>query len=274
VLRRFAAELLRFADLREIVPKGGPRLRLAYAWVVLSLKQRLAPRARLRCSVTWSVDGRRMQASVGDTSELRVIREMFVLEEYDLPATVQPSAIVDLGSNAGLSVLFFKNRYPDARILAVEPVPHVFERLRHNTAHLPGVTLVNAAVTDHNGPVALHTGAKSWTAAQAPHVLRPERLEVNGITLDTLLERNGFGDMDLLKMDIEGAEVQVLSSSQAARRCRMLVFEFHQEHSPGTVWDLLESLPDHHLVRFRDDSEKHPLLTLSRGAGRGSLGAQ
>jgi FkbM family methyltransferase len=266
VLRRFAAELLRYAELREIVPRGGPRRRLAFAWIVLSLKQRLAPQATIRCPVSWSVDGNQLQASVGDTSELRVIREMFVLEEYDLPGKIHPSTIVDLGSNAGLSVLFFKNRYPDARVLAVEPVPHVFERLRQNTAHLSGVTLVNAAVTGDDGPVVLHTGVKSWTAAQTPHVLRPDRIEVDGVTLDSLLARNGFQDADLIKMDIEGAEEAVLATSRAARACDTLVFEFHREHASGTIWDLLALLPEHRIVRFRDDSEKHPLVTLERRA--------
>jgi FkbM family methyltransferase len=264
LLRRFAHELVRYADVRSIVPRGSSRFRLAAVWALLSLKQRIAPSSRARFRVRWSGPAGEVSAVVGDTSELRVIREMFVLQEYALPDDVQPRVIVDLGSNAGISVLFFKARYPEASVVAVEPVPHVFDRLSANTGHLPGVSLINAAVSDRDGELTLYTGAKSWTASATPDALRTQACTVQALTLESILIRTGVERVDVLKLDVEGAEIPVLSSSAAARDADVIVFEFHREHSQGTVWELLERLPGFEVVRIRDDSEVHPLVTLRR----------
>lgn len=250
------------------VPGFDARIRFALAWSRLSLKARLRPGSRLDARVRWQDKGGSMlSAVVADLSELKVIHEVFVLSCYDLPDAGSPRVIVDAGSNVGISILHFSERYPQARIIGIEPHPGTFERLRANTAHLPGVELVRAALTDEEGTVSLFAGDESWAASLTPGDHGDHQIRVPAVTLDEIVLELELETIDILKLDIEGAERSVLTSSSVLDRVRMIVFEFHQEHSPESLWALLGKLDDFRLVRLRGDSGVHPLVTLTRSRG-------
>ena len=77
------------------------------------------------------------------------------------PLVPEPRVVVDLGSNIGLSILFFRLRFPDAEIYGVEPDPTAFDLLQRNVGGLGGVTVRQAAVGDHGG------AATFWSAPGA-----------------------------------------------------------------------------------------------------------
>jgi hypothetical protein len=91
--------------------------------------------------------------TVGPKSDFDVLNEVLVLRVYGrrLPST-EPRTILDLGSHMGATVLFWRERFPDARIVAVEPDPVTFRLLHRNVGALPGVELRNFAVADQDGP--------------------------------------------------------------------------------------------------------------------------
>jgi FkbM family methyltransferase len=264
---RTVQEIQHLLDVASIVPSIRGRLKLICLWLVLLLKQtgKLGPRPAAQ--FTWQGPAGPLSATVSDLSELKVIREVFLGEEYAAPEGQEPEVIVDLGSNAGFSVLFFKSVYPNARIIAVEPHPDTFQRLRLNTAYLENVHLVNAAVTDHDGEATLYSGNHSWAAALSASPDRPTATVIPTMTLQRITEELDLPKIDLLKMDIEGSEHAVLASSQEVlRHTRSVIFEYHQEHHRDTLWMLLERLADFRLVRFKGDSRQHPVVTLTRSS--------
>jgi FkbM family methyltransferase len=252
-------------DLLSVVPSARERIKVIWLWWAFLLRQNGRLRRGLSAKLTWQGPSGPLTATVSDLSELKIIREIFFGQEYVLPDGVDPGLIVDLGSNAGFSVLFFKSLYPDARVVAVEAHPDAFQRLRLNTAHLDGVELVNAAVTDYDGHATLYSGTESWSAGLASSPGRSTASVIPAVTLDRLASDLNLTRIGLLKMDIEGAECQVLESSEAAlRRTEALIFEYHQEHHDGTLWTLLDRLGDFRLVSFKGESRVHPVLTLVR----------
>jgi FkbM family methyltransferase len=265
-------QLLGLLDLFSIVPSMRGRLKLLWLWWALLLRQHrkvsrwlwLCPR-ELSPKLTWRGPNGPLTAMISDFSQLLVIRQIFVGREYVPPHGLNPKIIVDLGSNAGFSVLFFKSLYPDARIIAVEAHPITFNQLLINTSHLDGVELLNAAVTNYDGQTTLYSGGESWSAALTAAKDRATTDVVPAITLDRIMEKFRLPSIDLLKLDIEGAETEVLPSSQSAlRRTRSVIFEYHQEHDAGSLWTLLEQLPGFRLTRFSGESSNHPLVTLTR----------
>ena len=88
---------------------------------------------------------------LSDYSHLRLLELIFVERNYDVEPLAPPRVVVDLGSNIGLSVLFFACKYPGARVLGVEPDPGAFELLQRNAGRLGGVTVRHAAVGDREG---------------------------------------------------------------------------------------------------------------------------
>jgi FkbM family methyltransferase len=126
--------------------------------------------------------------------------------------------VFDVGANIGYVAHDFTKRWPNASITCFEPTPETFERLRANVGDLARVTCVQAAVADHDGTATFHVDNKAFGgganslldhaaefALTAPrHDYRP--IEVPAVRLDTYCEQQGIDHVDLLKLDIEGAE--------------------------------------------------------------------
>lgn len=253
-------------QLLDVIPGNRAKLRTIAMWSSLS---RRPGRPK---TVRWRVAEGSFTAVVADVSELKILHEVFVAGEYEQVRSLSPDLVVDLGSNVGISVLYFRALFPRARIVAVEPEPSAYERLTQNIAHLDGVTTVQAAMGDRDGEVTLYSGAESWAASTTPSTRTPNAASVPARTLDSLVEELTLERIGLLKMDIEGAETAVLRD-EAARRAEAIVLEFHQEHTDRTVWDVLGELEDHELVHLHGDSASHPVLTLRRWPADGTAPA-
>jgi len=136
-----------------------------------------------------------------------------------------PGTVFDVGANAGYVTNDFHKAWPSARIVAFEPTPQTFEDLQRNVGDLPGVELVRTAVCDTDGTVQLrvdqathlggsnsllpHSAEFSLTAPHASYT----SVDVPAITLDTFCEERGIDHVDLLKIDVEGAEPLVLAGA-------------------------------------------------------------
>lgn len=258
---------LHLVELLGLPRERGAKLRLLAAWYVLGPAVRRGVLRRMRVRIRFPCQGRELSATVADRSELEVLREIFVGGEYELPGVSDPETIVDIGSNIGLSVLFFHERYPSARVVAIEPDPDAFARLRQNTKGRLGVELINAAVADHEGEITLYSGSASWAASLVPSADRTTQHSVTAVTLDGLADRISLGRISVLKLDIEGAEVSVLTSTSLLDRVDVLVFEYHREYCDMTLPDLLERLDSFRVRRFVGNSESHATVVLERLRG-------
>src|SRR5215831_15418839 len=141
--------------------------------------------------------------------DIFVLHEVFGSSCYDPPAGLPaPRTILDLGANVGLTTLYFASKAPDARFICVEPVPSNAELLRRNVRVLPQAVIVEAAVAKTSGTVAFDDTRPTWGGG----ITCGGRLLVESISMDELIMRYApEGVVDLLKMDIEGAEADVLS---------------------------------------------------------------
>lgn len=81
-------------------------------------------------SIHVSYRGTTFRFAAANVSEIQVVNEMFVENQYELPDEINPCLIVDLGSNCGASIAFFRATYPNARLIGCEPDPDTFDRLR------------------------------------------------------------------------------------------------------------------------------------------------
>jgi FkbM family methyltransferase len=118
--------------------------------------------------------------------------------------------ILDLGANVGFATLFFHRRFPEARIVAVEADPATYRRLVRNVGSLPRVTTVHAAITGSDGPVTFYPSAESIGSSMFPRDGAAATVSVAGLSIATLMQQHHLDSVDLLKLDIEGAELEAL----------------------------------------------------------------
>ncbi|WP_174284530.1 FkbM family methyltransferase [Sphingomonas bacterium] len=165
--------------------------------------------------------------------------EIFKDEVYQFKADNAAPHIIDAGANIGLSVLFFKELYPEATIVAYEPDREIFQLLCENVGHLPGVELHEAAAWTEDttltffkeGSLAGST-EMDFLSKGSTVLVRAERLK------DAILKR----PVDFLKIDIEGAENAVLFDIvDCLDHVRHLFFEYHSTPGkPQLLGQLLE----------------------------------
>jgi len=172
-------------------------------------------------------------------------------------AEAYPQArFVEIGSNDGSKYDHLREHIVSGawRGIMVEPVPYVFERLRANYGHLERVALENVAVADRDGSLPFYHVAEAseeeraqlpdWydtigsfhREAVASHASKipglEERIvttEVPTVTFRTLLERNGYDQVDLVLIDTEGYDAEILATIDFdVHRPRLVIYEhFH-----------------------------------------------
>jgi FkbM family methyltransferase len=191
--------------------------------------------------VWWRLRGRRSTVSVrlaeGPRIRLRprsvgnndygVAYEVFVHRFYDCPRplpTEDVRLIVDLGANVGFSCLYWLTRFPQARIIALEPHPIHFAQCRANLSAnrlLPRAELYQAAAGALAQQITLSdAGTSSAVQADGGSGLSASMLDVF-----TLLSGRS---VDLLKLDIEGGEYAILGDARFDDLApRFLVMEWH-----------------------------------------------
>jgi FkbM family methyltransferase len=231
------------AYLARLAPNRRAGLRMVWASVMLATLRRLgAP------SPPWTLslakDGRRFSLTVDDLGDLAAVGEVLLEEEYGVSLPRHPRLIIDLGSHIGTSVIFFRLRYPLARIVALEPDPRNFAKLRRNVSRLPGVEIHELAATGEDGSAALHSADSPLAASLVPPARVSGATLVTTVSLDTLIERLGVGRVDLLKLDVEGMEFELLARSQRLAAIDAIVGEFHPILSGQTPEAFVELLKD------------------------------
>ena len=136
---------------------------------------------------------------------LETLEEIFVEEIYSQSLPDRPY-IIDCGANIGLSVIYLKHKFPGAEIVAFEPDPANFDLLSRNIAAMgyDNITLRKEAVWKES--TILHFSNKGSTDSKIENENTADSIEVQAVRLKDLLTKK----VDFLKIDIEGAEVEVL----------------------------------------------------------------
>lgn len=156
----------------------------------------------------------------------------------------RPGAVCyDIGANAGYMTLSLANRVPDLELVAFEPLPNLAETLARSVQinGFDKVVVMNVALTDQEQTLDLHLPAHTIHASLKPRG-RGTTLKVAGLTLDSLVASGVIRPPDLMKVDIEGAEMLLFVGARNVLRTHgpTLVFECDENslrfgHSPADV---------------------------------------
>jgi FkbM family methyltransferase len=166
------------------------------------------------------------------TTDVAAFEHVFVNDEYALPLAKEPSVVVDAGANIGMSAIYFAVRYPNARIIAIEPDARNFGVLKQNVESYPMITPVNAALWNQDGVVSLQDAPASAWGVRVSAVATGDL--VRSITLPTLLKEFQIERVDLFKIDIEGAERELFEdASEWIGGVNVICAELHDRFRPG-----------------------------------------
>ena len=153
--------------------------------------------------------------------------------------------VVDVGANVGYYTWLAADAVGSSgRVLAIEPGPYAFERLRRviQTNGLGHVQCRNLAVSDAAGRGTLYVPRRAegnYNPSLSPYLPDMEPVEVALARLDDVLDEAGIGAVDLMKVDVEGHELRVFRGAERSirqGRFRAVLCEFNEGYQAGAGW--------------------------------------
>lgn len=180
----------------------------------------------------------------GGTSDCDVLRQIFIEQEYRLFDAESVRTIVDCGAYAGFSSAYFLTTYPDAQVFAIEPDPANVALCRQNLAPFGSrARVIQAAVWSSNRPLELRhdwLDGREWSSRVTEQAAAGGDA-IRGIDLPTTITQTGWERIDLIKMDIEGAEIDVFGGPvEWLSRVRNLAIELHGPECEAVFFKALE----------------------------------
>lgn len=184
------------------------------------------------------------------TSDLYVYYQIFVDMGYHCTDFIQrPKLIVDCGANVGYTSAFFLNKYTGAQVIAIEPEPENFKILKRNLSpYGKRITMLNAAVWSTPTKLCVKRDLSAFRSEWATKVVLDEEAcgvgtEVDAIDIGGLLKDSGYDRIDILKIDVEGAESVIFSENYAAwiDKVDCFLIELHNDEGSDCFFRALSS---------------------------------
>jgi len=200
------------------------------------------------------------------SSDVGTFDEIFFSDLYRsiVQRTSSGLFIIDLGANIGLATRYFAAHLPRSEILSVEPDPHNFEMLQRNTQELERAgrcRTIRAAAWSKAASLDL-LALPEETAFDSFRVVESAMASmqtVAALSVGEILERSKFPRVDILKIDIEGSEVEVFKGNvDWLRKTRSLAIEFHGDSREASRFDEVMRLHGFQV----DDSHKFTVLAI------------
>lgn len=166
-------------------------------------------------------------------------KEIFIDGIYEFKPTGLANKILDCGANMGVSVVYFALKYPNHQIIAFEPEKAIFDILKENVESfgLKNVILFQKAVWIKSEQLKFYSDGGMGGRVNNEYENQTATI-IDAVPLLDFLE----DEVDFLKMDIEGAEVEVLKyCGEGLKKAKNIFFEYHNDVTKKqTLHELLE----------------------------------
>ena len=169
------------------------------------------------------------------SSDRAVYSSIFLLDEFKLPFKIDAKLIIDGGAYTGLSSLYFHKSYPNAKIIAIEPENSNFEILMNNTKNIKNIEQLNCGLWYKECFLKIKNSLEEKWGFQLEEVSENGENTMKAMTIDGLLQQSGYSYIDLIKLDIEGAEKEIfgLGSKHWINLTNIIIIELHDRFNPG-----------------------------------------
>lgn len=172
----------------------------------------------------------------GGSYDTNIFYQIFIEEHLNFYIQKELNTILDLGANIGLSTIYLKNKYPFALVICLEPDPSNFSLLLKNIKKYTSIIALQAGVYSREANLFLldiGEGEASYQVSLESTDL-PIVTTVSCFSLDSIMSNYKLDHIDLVKIDIEGAEEEVLlQNNQWVDNITYMAVEIHESFKPG-----------------------------------------
>ena len=155
--------------------------------------------------------------------------EVILKETYNIPLDFSPKKIIDCGGNIGLTACYFATKFPQANIITIEPDTDNFTVLSENIARYTNITAVKAGVWNKQTNLKITNASAGNNSFIVEEKKSPDGDTIEAVSIPSLMEQFGWDHIDIVKMDIEGAEKEVFSEGFEGwlPKTKVVIIELH-----------------------------------------------
>jgi len=169
-----------------------------------------------------------------NTSDLQTLCQIFCHAELDTPISRSVSYIIDAGANIGLASIFLANKFPEARIDALEVAQDNIDMLRLNVRSFKNVVVHPVGLWSRKACLQIVDPTVEPWAIRVQESTEEGSAAIPAVGVLDLVATSGYEQIDILKIDIEGAEIEVLDASAAwIDRVKTMYIELHDRDRAG-----------------------------------------
>ena len=178
-----------------------------------------------------------------------VFIEVHISDAYYKDTLKEGMNVIDIGAHIGAYTILASEKVGNTgKVIAIEPEPQNYQRLLENVIinNFKNVVLKKTALSDHNGLERLYISPSSVRHSLLPQEGKITSIEVIVKTLDILLEELHIKKVDIIKIDVEGAEIEVIKGAKETLQnnpdAKIIVASYHYPGEVKEVQDFLHNM--------------------------------
>ncbi|MFK7946489.1 MAG: FkbM family methyltransferase [Saprospiraceae bacterium] len=231
------------------------------------LRDLLAHRPKSSDALTIKIvknDGINFELDISNYNDWRVYYRVFDKSMDYLLSTIKSEAcIIDVGANLGYYTLNFAKVAPNGKVFAFEPHPLNLNKLKKNIALNPftNITIHDMAVGKENGRLCLEVAEKNNLGTSRVVLDKSRKQDIQVITLDNFIKGQNISEINVLKIDVEGFEMDVLQGAvEVIREHKPILFvelcDKHLRNYGSSALDMIEYLRSLKYYKIQDANTK------------------
>ncbi|WP_289045541.1 FkbM family methyltransferase [uncultured Olleya sp.] len=188
--------------------------------------------------------------------------EIFVEEVYRFESDKKSPLIIDCGSNVGLSILYFREKFPEAKIIGFEADNKIFNLLKNNISQFYNsdkIQILKKAVWTKDTILTFFTEGSLAGSLNIDFAGNNAKEKVQAVDFKKYLKE----EVDFLKIDIEGAENELIFNiKEDLKNVKNLFLEYHglinEKQNLGDILNLLSDVGFEYYIRLAGETLKYP----------------
>jgi len=186
------------------------------------------------------------------TKDKETFKEVFNHNIYNTRLPIIPKFIVDAGANTGFASLFFKMKYPNASIIALEIENNNVSMIRKNLKNLLDIEIIEKGLFNKKGLFKIEDPFKASNSFVIKEVKEGDLYDIESITIDEILINSKNDYIDVLKIDIEGAEKDLFEINYGnwLPKVKVIMIETHDRMIPNCSYVVMKAVHENNFILY------------------------
>jgi FkbM family methyltransferase len=186
------------------------------------------------------------------TTDKGTFKEIFNQNIYNIKLPIVPNFIIDAGSNTGFAALFFKIKYPEAKIISLEIETENVKMIKKNLKGYKDIEIIQKGLFNKKSFFRIENPYNATNSFAIKEVTSGENYDIESITIDEILNSTKADSIDILKIDIEGAEKDLFEKNYEnwLPKVKIIMVETHDRIIPKCSYSVMKAVNDYNFILY------------------------